>query len=104
METPTAQAAARLAAIASGIEAQRPDDTLRDLLEQACSSCERAAAGERSRELASLLAQVQTAARTWGDVWPRLGRQREFRLAVAREARLWSKRLMSVHVAAAPPS
>jgi hypothetical protein len=51
-----------------------------------------------SQERRALLAHVQTAAQTWREVWPRLGGQREFRHAVAREARLWSKRLLELEL------
>ena len=82
--------AAQLAAIASHLSATHPDAQLLDLLEHARRSSEAAAA--HAPALAGLLANLTMALQTWRDVWPRLGAQREFRLAVAREARLWSER------------
>ena len=61
--------------------------------EETRALCEQAAGRAGSGALNALLANVSTALRTWQDVWPRLGTQRDFRVAVAREARLWAKRL-----------
>jgi hypothetical protein len=90
---PWEQVPARLTALASGIEARQPAQAIMGLLEHTRSSCQEAVGTARAHALKPLLAQVETAARTWQQVWPRLGGDREFRLAVAREARLWAKRL-----------
>ena len=87
------QVPAQLAALASGIEARQPNPTIMGLIEQAQASCQAAAETTRADVLKQILAQVETATQTWQQVWPRLGGDREFCLAVAREARLWAKRL-----------
>ena len=89
------QLAASLTALASGIEARQPDASLLALLAKTQALCECAGASEGSAARKQRLAQVRTATETWHTVWPRLGGQRDFRLAVAREARLWSKRITS---------
>ena len=89
------QVAAHLAAIAVSIESHQPDGAVMDLLGQAPGLCERVAAMVRGAEVTQALAQIKTAAETWRSVWPRLGHQRDFRGAVAREARLWSQRLLA---------
>ncbi len=86
------QVAAGFAAIASCIEERGSDDALIERLRTTKVACEQAVAAERSAERKRLLTEVQPALETWRDVWPRLGTKREFRLAVTREARLWSKR------------
>lgn len=55
--------------------------------------CEQMLGAHPRGELARILDNVKTALDTWQRVWPRLGRDREFRLAIAREARLWAKRI-----------
>jgi len=90
---PWDQVPACLTALASGIEASQPDPTIMALLEHARASCHDAVETTRADALKQILAQVATATQTWQQVWPRLGGDREFRLAVAREARLWAKRL-----------
>jgi len=47
-----------------------------------------------SFEVQEMLLQVQVRLAMWRRVWPRLGSQREFCQAVAREAQQWSKRLL----------
>jgi hypothetical protein len=79
--------------IAGDIEAGRPDAALCQRLQRARTLCGQAAAGERDASRRELLGHLQTALSTWQQVWPRLGGQQPFRLAVAREARLWAKRL-----------
>ena len=80
----------RLAAIADQIERSRDDAPLPGLLAQARASC--TASTGASAGAKPLLGQMQQALETWSAVWPRLGSQREFRQAVAREAHLWAKR------------
>ena len=80
-------------AIAACVEERKPQAALMGRFEETRALCEQAAARVGSGELNALLANVSTALRTWQDVWPRLGTQRDFRVAVAREARLWAKRL-----------
>ncbi len=79
------------AAIAERIEHGQSDDGVPQLFAQTLTLCERTAATS-SAETQRALSQVRQALKTWTTVWPRLGSQPEFRLAVAREARLWSKR------------
>ena len=79
------------AAIAERVERRQADDGVPQLFAQTRTLCERTAATS-SAEMQRALSQVQQALETWATVWPRLGAQPEFRLAVAREARLWSKR------------
>ena len=94
METPWTQVTTGLSAITTCLEGDRPDTELAQLFVKAQRLCEAAATHAASREdLARILANVKTAVETWQKVWPRLGRDKEFRLAVAREARLWAKRL-----------
>ena len=78
--------------IASGIEGDLSDAALTELFGAARTSCERAAATQTA-ETRMALTNVATALQTWEQVWLRLGREQDFRLAVAREARLWSKRI-----------
>ena len=86
------QVAERFAAIASCVQEHQPDEAVVRLLTQAEVLCEEAACEEASGELKTLLMDVRTALQTWQAVWPRLGRQPEFRRAVAREAQQWSTR------------
>ena len=88
-------AAAQVAEIASAIEARRPDAVLLEGFGAARTACERAAA-EETLEAKAALTNLATALKTWQEVWPRLGREQDFRLAVVREARLWSKRLAAL--------
>ena len=91
--------AASFARIASCIHEDQPDSVLRAACEETETLCT-AAAPESPGEVGPLLINVTTALQTWRQVWPRLGQQREFRLAVAREAALWSKRLQEFAAAA----
>ena len=90
---PWDQVPVHLIALASGIEVHRPNAMILEALERACSSCHEAVETGRAGALTQILAQVETATTTWQQVWPRVGGDREFQLAVAREARLWAKRL-----------
>ena len=90
--------AAHLATIASHIQASRPETQLVELLGQAQRLCEAAAAQPRATSVKTLLANLTMALQTWQHMWPRLGAQSEFRLAVAREARLWSQRFASTRM------
>ena len=87
------QLAARFASIAACVDERRPEAATLELLAQTAAACAEAARVESSPATKQLLANVETAVSAWHQVWPRLGAQGEFRLAVAREARLWSKRL-----------
>ena len=90
-----ARIAANFSQIASCVSERKPDAALTAILEETEAFCEwTAAAG--SAKTQSLLLNVKTALGTWRQVWPRLGAQREFRLAVAREADLWSRRLQAM--------
>lgn len=87
------QVAERVAVIADGLEAHRDDAQVLQAIREARAVCERLAAAEGSATTQQLLKNLTVVFETWQQVWPRLGVQREFRLAVAREARLWAKRL-----------
>ena len=91
-DTPVAEVAARFTSLAASVEESRADATLMERMRITQAWCERAAAAERSASRRQLLTNVQQPLATWQQVWPRLGAQGEFRVAVAREARLWSKR------------
>ena len=93
LRDPLGQVVAGCSAIAACVEERRPEAVLRERFEETRARCEQAAAGERAEDAQRLLTNVKTALETWQRVWPRLGHDREFRLAVAREARLWAKRL-----------
>ena len=84
--------AEHIARVAEQVDAGAGDAEVQELLAAARTRCAQEAAGAAPGQR-RLLANVQTALATWAEVWPRLGRQREFRAAVAREARLWSTRL-----------
>ena len=88
-----AQASAHLNALADGIESRQPDATILRALGQAHACCRDGQAAVRAGAATQYLRQAATAADAWQQVWSRLGADREFRLAVAREARLWAKRL-----------
>ena len=64
---------------------------LPDAFERTGRLCAQLAVQEQA-EVKQLLTNVQQALQTWQEVWPRLGTSGEFRAAVAREARQWSKR------------
>ncbi len=93
MLRPVESVVSRIAAIATCVEARQPDATVMEVFAQARASCEEAAAQEVSADLKLQLAHLRTVLETWQQVWPRLATQDEFRLALAREARLWSQRL-----------
>lgn len=61
-------------------------------MEEAQRLCGHAAA-IHAGEAKELLPNLVTALQTWRTVWQHLGRQQDFRLAVAREARQWSTRI-----------
>lgn len=84
--------AKQFAAIAAWIDEGRAADGLPPLIAQARVLCEQAAASAAAKAKPDLV-NLQQALTTWETVWPRLGSQQEFRQAVAREARLWAKRL-----------
>lgn len=87
--------AAQFDAISAAAEARQPQRQLVALLEQAMTLCRHTDGLNGQEAQRRLLAHLTTVLQTWRDVWPRLGTQREFRLAVAREARLWAQRLRS---------
>ena len=87
-----AQLAERFGAIATCVDGRRGDAAVSTAIEEAAACCQAATEG-RGDEVRALLTNLTTALQTWREVWPRMGKQSEFRLAVAREAGLWSKRL-----------
>jgi len=88
--------AEHLVAVAEGATARTSDEDIVTRLTQAERLCEQVAAEDASTALQALVSNVRTALQTWQAVWPRLGGQREFRQAVAREAGLWSRRLTAL--------
>ena len=93
---PELLAAGAFSRLAQAVEGSRPQAELFERMEDARRACEAAAARAESSDMRDLLINVQSALRTWREVWPRLGTEQPFRLAVAREARLWAKRLGGV--------
>ena len=86
-----AEVAARFAEIASSIEAGNTDASIMALMEEGERLCGHTVPGPD--EAKELLPRLVTMLQTWRTVWQRLGRQHDFRLAVVREARLWSARI-----------
>ena len=84
--------AANFAKLASAAKDPYREAALTALLEETRLFCEWAAS-ETTGESRSLLTNLQQPLTTWQQVWPRLGAQQDFRLAVAREAQLWFRRL-----------
>ena len=84
--------AERFRQLAAEIRARQADGVLDVVFEEAKALCDDAARNTAG-ETQTLLTQLSTAVSTWRQVWPRLGRQVEFRAAVAREAEGWSARL-----------
>ena len=87
-----ASAAGAFALLAQAVELRQPEEAVRARMEAARQACDAAAAQAVAGERQDLLIHVQSALRTWQEVWPRLGAQAPFRAAVAREARAWAKR------------
>ena len=79
--------------IADAVEQRQSDRVVTEALKAAHALCAEAAAQAQGAAARTLFTNVQTALETWQTVWPRLGRQREFRQAVTREAGLWSRKL-----------
>jgi hypothetical protein len=94
-DQPSREALERLAegfaSLAAEIERGHPEHVLLEEMQRTQRLASDAATRQRG-ERQQLLLNVAGALTTWQEVWPRLGTQREFRLAVAREARLWAKR------------
>ncbi len=78
--------------VAAQIEQRDKQQAVEKLLKQLHLDCQKLSEATQSKEIQSSTAQVQQALETWLQVWPRLSSQDDFRLAVAREARLWSGR------------
>ena len=89
-----ARIAANFARVASCVNERTSEIDLMAILEETETFCQWAVEGS-SAETQLLLRNLTTALGTWRQVWPRLGSQQEFRLAVAREADLWSRRLQT---------
>ena len=90
------QIAANFATMATLLEEQRPATLLTEIFVRTQALCEGAVAQESRANAKTLADNVQSALRTWQQVWPRLGSQPPFRQAVAREARLWSKKFLEL--------
>ena len=90
---PVMRLEAQFGRIADAIEGREPDTIVTEAFKTTRALCADAASHTRAGQLRVLFTNVQTALETWQTVWPRLGRQREFRQAVAREANLWARKL-----------
>ena len=83
-----------LVVLAAAIQERRPATAITELLTTTIASCDRAATEAGGAAVQQrILKDVKPALETWQRVWPRLGTEQDFSLAVAREARLWSGRL-----------
>ena len=102
-ESELEQFAHRFLALASGIQGERPEATVTEALGQAEALARKLSESGASTETRTLAAQLTTALQTWRTVWPRMGSQREFRSAVAREAVQWAKRLSPAAPKTPPP-
>ena len=87
------QLMADLVTLATTIQQHRQESAIVELLTRTIASCDRAAAEASEALQQRLVTDVKPALETWQRVWPRLGTDQDFSLAVAREARLWSGRL-----------
>ena len=83
--------------IADAIEQRASDRLVTETLETARALCAETAAQTSDAAARTLFTNVRTALETWHTVWPRLGAQKEFRQAVAREAGLWARKLGQTH-------
>lgn len=82
--------------IADAVEQRQSDSLVIEALTTTHALCVTAAAHAQTAQARTVLTNVQTALETWRTVWPRLGAQKEFRQAVAREAALWSRKLQAL--------
>lgn len=85
-----ATAFARIAQDVGSTAAADPSSALAEA-KQRCES----GAGDRqlAADVRQLLGNLATAVEVWQSVWPRLGRQGDFRAAVIREAGQWARKL-----------
>lgn len=91
-----ARVSALFETLAAVIEARKSDETVHSALAALKAVCAQTVAQELPRASKDLVSNISTAIQTWEQVWPRLGGQPEFRLAVAREARMWAKRFQEL--------
>ena len=83
--------------LSTAIQQHQPVTVITELLTGTITSCDRAAAEASGGPVQQrLVTDVKPALETWQRVWPRLGTDQDFCLAVAREARLWSGRLVEL--------
>ncbi|MBI2174259.1 MAG: hypothetical protein HYU33_03595 [Candidatus Omnitrophica bacterium] len=85
-----------LNAVASAIECSEPEARFVKRLDAVLAGCGEALSDSRPGPLHDFLTQVSAAVSTWQKVWPRLGKDAQFRQAVSREAVGWAKRLSAV--------
>ncbi len=83
----------QLGGITAAIEDGKPDAMITTLLSELQQACEVLTIQPSSASVMQWVGNLKVVIQTWKEIWPRMGGQREFRLAVAREARLWSQRL-----------
>ena len=86
------EAALHFTRIASSVETGKPESSIMALMDETERLCHHAAVihGDEAKELLPCLV---TMLQTWRTVWQRMAGQQDFRLAVAREARVWSARV-----------
>lgn len=95
------QAAEACERVASTVSERKADAQVLGMLRQAESAC--AASGDGiGPDRRTALAQLAAALEAWRTVWPRLGKDPEFRAAVVRECGTWARRLRALAKAAAP--
>ena len=75
---------------------RHPKDAVNDLLQEIeyCIGWSVGTAGPVKTK--GILEDLQTRVATWRLVWPRLGKDPQFRNAVAREAHAWSQKLLKL--------
>lgn len=82
--------------LACAIEEQKDESSIQQLLAEMTQAIQqvlgRTLEAEQTPEIREWLPKLCTVVETWQGVWPRLGQQLEFRMAVVREARSWSRR------------
>jgi hypothetical protein len=92
------------AAISEGILGGRTDVSIQEAISAAETLAQQLSGSGGTQEARQLSANLVIALEAWRTVWPRMGTQREFRAAVAREAALWAKRLRSDGAGTVPQS
>ncbi len=85
--------AQQFSVVAACIQERRRDADVTDAIDRAASLAQELSRTVKADRAQALSSNLKTALETWRTVWPRMGKRQEFRLAVAREAALWARRL-----------